>query len=153
MCKTKRKLKTENMPWSLPSTHCLCWVWPHMGSHIVFVLCKREIGQMQTTRMSYAKEIGQMQIARNMLFYQIRYLSLLVEKLLGCQLVCLDQDRLHNWKALLLQSFIIAISIFISPAKMQIAISISIYMSEVGFIAQTIHTFNMGTLNNTFRNY
>ena len=42
MCKTKRKLKTENMPWSLPSTHCLCWVWPHMGSHIVFVLCKRD---------------------------------------------------------------------------------------------------------------
>ena len=32
----------KNMPWSLPSTHCLCWVWPHMGSHIVFVLCKRD---------------------------------------------------------------------------------------------------------------
>ena len=30
------------MPWSLPSNHCLCWVWPHMGSHIVFVLCKRD---------------------------------------------------------------------------------------------------------------
>ena len=23
-------------PWSPPSTHCLCWVWQHMGSHTAF---------------------------------------------------------------------------------------------------------------------
>ena len=68
-----------------------------------------------------------------MLFYQIRNLSLLVEKLLGCQLVCLDQDRLHNWKALLLQGFTIAISISIPPAK--------IYNCNMYFYVLTLLSF------------